>query len=93
MRMIDADAIPWEEHYVPDLDSDKQWDQKKELCVLKPVIDQLPTVDAVEVVRCKDCRYCMQDYHGLWCFNDYEHNLQPNDFCSHGEKKDGDWNG
>ena len=26
MRMIDADAIPWEEHYVPDLDSDKQWD-------------------------------------------------------------------
>lgn len=44
----------------------------------------------VEVVRCKDCRYCMQDYHGLWCFNDYEHNLQPNDFCSRGEKKDGD---
>lgn len=46
--------------------------------------------DISEVVRCKDCRYCMQDYHGLWCFNDYEHNLQPNDFCSRGEKKDGD---
>ena len=50
-RYIDADAIPWEEHYVPDPDSDKQWDYKKELCVLKPVIDQLPTVDAVEVVH------------------------------------------
>ena len=51
MRLIDANTIPWEEHYVPDPDSDKQWDYKKELCVLKPVIDKLPTVDAVEVVH------------------------------------------
>lgn len=51
MILIDANTIPWEEHYVPDPDSDKQWDYKKELCVLKPVIDKLPTVDAVEVVR------------------------------------------
>ena len=41
-------------------------------------------------VRCKDCLYCQQDSHGLWCFNDYEHNLQPNGYCSYGEKKDGD---
>lgn len=47
-----------------------------------------PKTDAVEVVRCKDCRYCMRDMHGLWCFNDYEHNLQPDDFCSRGERKD-----
>lgn len=47
-----------------------------------------PTVDAVEVVRCKDCRYCQHDSNGFWCFNDYEHNLQPDDFCSYGERKD-----
>ena len=56
-RLIDANMIPWEEHYVPDTDSNKQWDYKKELCVLKPVIDQLPTVDAVPVVHCRDCEW------------------------------------
>ena len=50
-RLIDANMIPWEEYYVPDPDSNAQWDYKKELCVTKPVIDQMPTVDAVEVVH------------------------------------------
>lgn len=40
----------------------------------------------VEVVRCKDCRYCQQDSNGLWCFNNYEQDLQPDDFCSYGER-------
>ena len=53
-RLIDANAIPWEEYYVPDPDSNAQWDFKKEFSVLKPVVDQMPTVDAVEVV------------HGVW---------------------------
>lgn len=44
--------------------------------------------NAFAVVRCKDCRYCQSDAHGLWCFNDYEHDLQPDDFCSYGERKD-----
>ena len=48
-RLIDANAIPWEEHYVPD--GDVQWEYKKELCVCKPAIDAMPTVDAVEVVH------------------------------------------
>jgi hypothetical protein len=42
----------------------------------------------VPVVRCKDCRYCQRDAYGLWCFNDYEHSLKPDDFCSYGERKD-----
>ena len=46
-RLIDANAIPWEEYYVPDPDSNAQWDFKKEWSVAKPVIDQMPTVDAV----------------------------------------------
>ena len=48
-RLIDANAIPYEEHYVPD--GDTQWEYKKELCVCKSAIDQMPTVDAVEVVH------------------------------------------
>ena len=52
------------------------------------VADHLIDNDVVQVVRCKDCRYCQRDAYGLWCFNDYEHSLQPDDFCSYGERKD-----
>lgn len=61
-------------------------------------INEAPTVDAVEVVRCKDCKhwnsetgFCNMNSHfsmdGLdWdMFND-------DDFCSYGERKDGDGN-
>lgn len=51
------------------------------------VADHLLDNDVVPVVRCKDCRYCQKDAFGLWCFNDYEHDLQPDDFCSYGERR------
>ena len=43
---------------------------------------RLPAVDAVEVVRCKDCKY--------WDFGDcFRQELtRPDDFCSYGERKD-----
>ena len=54
-----------------------------------------PTVDAVEVVRCKDCKhrsfdikkfdtipYCQIREHGGYCAD--------NDFCSYGERKNND---
>ena len=91
-RLIDANAIPWEEYYVPDPDSDAQWDYKKELSVTKPVIDQMPTIDAVEVVWCEDCKYRVLDtVNGEdWC----NHTLglcgevYATDFCCHGERKE-----
>ena len=53
-----------------------------------------PTVDAVEVVRCKDCKwlydemddYCCRSHRGLV-------RICENSFCSYGERKDGDGNG
>lgn len=57
---------------------------------VQTVLLTAPVVDAVEVVRCKDCKHCLSDAHGLWCFRDYEYNLQPDDFCSHGERRDKD---
>jgi hypothetical protein len=45
MKLINADTIPYEEHYVPD--GDTQWEYRKALCVLKDTIDQMPEVDAV----------------------------------------------
>ncbi len=89
-RLIDANTIPYEEHYVPDCDT--QWQYKKELCVLKPTIDAMPTVDAVEVVRCKDCHSCGVYTSGkLYCkHQDGLTDPKPYDFCSYGERREGE---
>lgn len=53
---------------------------------------QMPPVDAVEVVRCKDCKnngQCsIQD-----AMNWGKTTVNGENFCSHGERKDGDGNG
>ena len=52
-------------------------------------VDYQTTVDAVEVVRCKDCKY----FDGECCdrYADetlgYSHSTQPNFFCACGERK------
>jgi hypothetical protein len=47
-------------------------------------IENAPTVDVVEVVRCKDCKHY---YHGT-CTNDFALNLmRENDYCSYGERR------
>ena len=53
-------------------------------------ITDAPTVDAVEVVRCKDCKH----YNEGFCVGYHaHHDTLPDDFCSYGERKDGDGNG
>ena len=56
------------------------------------ILREAPTVDAVEVVRCRKCKYCdPENYH---C----DHHMgtaaplkrKPDDFCSYGERKEGD---
>lgn len=59
------------------------------------VIRQMPTVDAVPVVRCRDCKHCKEaDDHegrGFFCaiWGRGWHRVQPDDFCSYGERKEG----
>ena len=60
------------------------------------LIDAQPTIDAVEVVRCKDCRHWHDHITTTWCSRGAE--LRPqesgwikrkaDDFCSYGERKD-----
>lgn len=55
----------------------------------------LPTVDAVPVVRCKDCKWFADnndgDWFGCWLFQTIqiipEDAPKPEDFCSYGEPK------
>ena len=75
MRLIDAELLE-EQFGISDAD-----------ILAKEEIRFAPTVDAVPVVRCKDCRSYNKPKTG-WCevHLDREH---PDDFCSYGERKDG----
>ena len=86
-RLIDADAI------IDFIDMDSTWDPLETCFSERDVVDMLesaPTVAAVEVVRCKDCKhlydvmddYCCMSHRGLV-------RICENSFCSYGERKDG----
>lgn len=52
--------------------------------------NQTPTADVVEVVRCKDCKNLMfSDFYGE-CSKGYMGIVSPDDYCSRGERKDGE---
>ena len=53
-------------------------------------IDNAPTVDAVEVVRCKDCEYYHLMEEGFYdCREVWGLDLpQPEDFCSYGKRRE-----
>ena len=81
MRLIDADAL-WAE-FMELADTSIEFDGEG----VANAIANAPTVDAVEVVRCKDCKaYDKESYYceamGFTC--------EANDFCSYGERKDND---
>ena len=74
------------------------------------MLREAPTVDAVEVVRCRDCKYWgdesgkLQRSDGVLFARCKVHNYlidgrhtgwcpTENDFCSYGERKEGDGNG
>lgn len=77
-----------------------------DLTSLREVIEDTPTADVVEVVRCKDCKHFMEyseEYHGkvesadgdcyLRFINSVDKQFQAvccNDFCSCGKRKEGD---
>ena len=63
------------------------------------ILLEAPTVDAVPVVRCSDCKhYKPQKKSAHWenranyCNRVVTIKVQPYDFCSYGERKDGDDN-
>ena len=60
---------------------------------VQTVLLTAPTIDAVEVVRCKDCNY--NDHKkafrrdGMWC-TWWGTDPDPDDFCSKGERREGE---
>lgn len=84
MRIIDADAlIAW-------IKGSQQMTSKIKavICYIKT----MPTIDAVSVVRCRECRHKYQEpwNNGVAVEGECEiwHNATlDNDFCSYGERK------
>lgn len=66
-RLIDADALAnW-------IDGSQRLDTEHDYEEVARYIEECPTVDAVPVVRCRDCRYYKE----------------PDDYCSNGVRKGG----
>ena len=87
-RLIDADAVLRHKRKMSGADFGGEfWDE----AVLASDIKNAPTIDAVPVVRCKDCAVPHNKYTGCPKLNGL---VTPPDFyCPFGERKDGDGNG
>lgn len=87
MRLIDADAF-MEEYRKIQMASLKM----QHVCITDEAIDNAPTVDAVPVVRCKDCKHCNTDWAiGKWygsCKVWNTHSVMADWYCVNGERKD-----
>lgn len=85
MRLIDADAL--HEFVEKEFPNGTPYEWAWALTV----VDHTPTIDAVEVVRCKDCRYWHEDALACEYLPRSENGTRPawygDDFCSYGERK------
>ena len=54
-------------------------------------IDDQPTIDAVPVVRCRECKWWHEDDDIGHCDNPdgLDNYAKPDDFCSYGKRKEG----
>ena len=85
-RLIDANALKSEFEWLKSVVNESS---KDEVMDVMQRIDNAPTVDAVEVVRCKECKQA--DYSGcadgmVYCM---EHScyMNGNGYCSDGERE------
>jgi hypothetical protein len=94
MRLIDADAVKFRVEY--------GYDNNGVLLVpyrdIKKSIEAAKTVDAVPVVRCKECKHydlsvCLKIYSDGSVHPAAWQSRKPEDFCSYGERKAGAENG
>jgi hypothetical protein len=95
MRLIDADQMAVDESEAYMSAQVQITDELKWLVnfaahsKIQKLIADTPTVDAVPVVRCKDCTH---EFGGR-CSICWFQKRKPDDFCSYGERKDGETDG
>ena len=94
MRLIDADALiekfNEKANMAECLIDARTAERFATFCALSDAVEQMPTVDAVQVIRCKDCTFGHYIDHG------HMHCIHPcglttnmtDDFCSYAERKE-----
>ena len=79
VRLIDADVIP-------EVSADPY-----EEAGFRSVLDEQPTVDAVPVIRCKDCRWWVKDKRmgniGRCFGREHQWAMHSDGFCSDAERR------
>ena len=101
MRLIDADKLIALWYEINDIDKDDRGARFVGYTEIERMINSIPTIDAVEVVRCKDCKYFEPDlipipyfegdgacFHEHWTLEDVGFEVKEIDFCSYGERKE-----
>jgi hypothetical protein len=98
MRLIDADALM---EKLPVVEKDKQISLIGAVADVVVLISDAPTIDAVPVVRCKDCKYRFTDNCPMF-FEELTYNeddgydwierdhTSDNGFCNEGARMDGE---
>ena len=83
-RLIDLDAT------LQRLEKESWWLDSVKSCI-RMFLAKAKLVDAVEVVRCKDCKHCIYISYAcgdVRCGKLHTDYIKENDFCSYGERKD-----
>lgn len=95
-RLIDANAllrkIRFDHDRVmqdPEIGNPTKW--RESVCYQRTVraVKKAPTIDAVEVIRCKDCKYYVL-HAGACRHENFNGIIHMNGYCSQGERKDND---
>lgn len=92
MRLIDADAL---ERFLKRLrrelpkESRDFFTRDEMILNFQQYVHMQPTIDAMPVVRCKECKYYENPRLKVFencCRKDLLTPMKPNDYCSYGEK-------
>ena len=104
MRLIDGDVLIEKFNEKADmaecLIDERTAERFATFCALADAVEESPTVDAVPVVRYKDCKHCrelnrkdrIEEAYAdgvLWCTNQSD-GVWPDDYCSYGERRGGE---
>ena len=90
MAYIDADALL--ENLKKQYGEDLGWQCTVNMSDVGMMIEDAPTADVVEVVRCSTCERCKilaDEFDNDWyfCMRDYDVEVSANHFCGYGKRK------
>lgn len=84
-RLIDADALKL---YMDECSKESRF--RVYYGYAESFINAAPTVDAVPVVRCRECKHMIPQSHTRYCTVWHAANgMGDNGFCNYGERKEG----